>query len=113
MGKAKEWLSFDADRFRQVLDRALSLSNAPPLVPIEHMGRDAWRVSLPDHDSAWTDTADTLRKPKDRRMSRDEWRKTNAIRPVVFEDNGLLDGEAGPLPFGHPPPPPVLRPRFG
>lgn len=101
MGKAKEWLNFDTDRFRQVLDRALSLSGASPLTPVEHMGRDAWRVAIPNNDSAWTDTADTLRKPKDRRMSRDEWRRTSTIRPVVFEDDGLLDGETVHLHLEH------------
>ncbi len=101
MGKAKEWLNFDADRFRHVLDKALSLSSAPPLAPVEHMGRDAWRVSIPSNDAAWTDTADTLRKPKDRRTTREEWRRTSAIRPVVFEDNGHLDGEAVHLHLEH------------
>jgi ERCC4-related helicase len=101
MGKAKDWLNFDAERFRQVLDRALSLVGAPPLAPVEHMGRQAWRVSVPALDAAWSDTTDTLRKPRDRRTSREEWRRTSAIRPVVFEDNGHLDGEAVHLHLEH------------
>ena len=101
MGKAKDWLNFDVDRFRQVLDRALSLAGAPPLSPIEYMGRDAWRVAIPTNDAAWSDTADTLRKPQDRRMSREEWRRTSAIRPVVFEDNGHLDGDTVHLHLEH------------
>jgi hypothetical protein len=39
MGKAKEWLNFEPASFRAVLNRALSLSGAPALDPIELM---AW-----------------------------------------------------------------------
>jgi superfamily II DNA/RNA helicase len=101
MGKAKEWLNFDADRFRHVLDRALGLAGAPPLASVEHMGRHAWRVTVPTNDAAWSDTADTLRRPKDRRTSREEWRRTSAIRPVVFEDNGHLDSDVVHLHLEH------------
>jgi len=101
MEKAKDWLNFDSDRFRKVLDRALSLSGAAPLSPVKFMGREAWRVTIPNADSAWTDTADTLRKPKDRKTSREEWRRTSEIRPIVFEDNGTLDGEAVHLHLEH------------
>jgi hypothetical protein len=101
MGKAKEWLNFDADRFRYVLDRALGLAGVAPLVAVDHMGRPAWRVSLPPADAAWSDTADTLRKPPDRRVSRDEWRRETPLRPIVFEDTGHLDGEAVHLHLEH------------
>ena len=101
MDKSKEWLNFDPDRFRHVLDKALSLSGAPPLKPVKHMGRDAWCVEIPTTDSAWTNTADTLRKPRDRKTAPAEWRRTHAIRPLVFEDNGLLDGEAVHLHLEH------------
>lgn len=101
MGKAKEWLNFDADRFRYVLDRAFDIARVPRLSPVDHMGKPAWRVDLPPADAAWSDTADTLRKPRDRRTSRDEWRRASALRPVVFEDNGHLDGETVHLHLEH------------
>ena len=101
MGKAKEWLNFDADRFRYVLDRALALAGVPPLVATNHMGKPAWRVDLPPADAAWSDTADTLRKPRDRRVSREEWRRETDLRPLVFEDSGHLDGEAVHLHLEH------------
>jgi hypothetical protein len=101
MGKAKEWLNFDSERFRQVLDRALGLAGVPPLVPTRIGGRAAWRVELPPHDAAWADTADTLRKPRDRRTPREAWRRVSVVRPVVFEDDGRLDGEAVHLHLEH------------
>jgi hypothetical protein len=101
MGKAKEWLNFDADRFRYVLDRALGIAGVPPLTAVDYMGRPAWRVDLPSDDDKWTDTADTLRKPRDRRVTRQEWRRVNALRPVVFEDTGHLDGDTVHLHLEH------------
>ena len=101
MGKAKEWLNFEPTSFRSALDCALALAGAPPLEPIEIGGRAAWRVSLPEHDAAWSDTIDTLRSPRERRTGRDEWQRTTTVRPVVFEDDGRLDGQAVHLHLEH------------
>ena len=101
MGKAKDWLNFDPTTFRRVLDRALALAGAPPLDPVDLSGRDAWRVRIPEHDAAWADTADTLRTPRDRRTTRDDWRRAAPLRPVVFGDDGRLDGEAVHLHLEH------------
>jgi hypothetical protein len=101
MGKAKDWLNFEVPTFRAVLDRALDLAKAPPLEPIEIGGKPAWRISLPEHDDGWVDTLDTLRTPREARVSREEWRRTAPIRPVVFEDDGHLDDQVVHLHLEH------------
>ena len=44
-------------------------------------------------DPTWADTMDTLRAPRPRDQKFWEWRRSSPIRPVVFEDPGVLDDE--------------------
>ena len=41
-------------------------------------------------DASWTSTLDTLRMPRKRNQKLAEWRREAPIRPVVFEDAGVL-----------------------
>ena len=65
----------------------------PPLQP----GTAKGSFVLPDLTShgqgnpSWMHTLDTLRAPQKRGQPIWEWRKEQAIRPVVFEDQGALD----------------------
>ena len=44
-------------------------------------------------DPSWTRTLDTLRRPKKREEKVSQWRRMAPIRPVVFEDRGVLSNE--------------------
>jgi hypothetical protein len=68
---------------------------------MEQDGRTVWRVAIPALDPAWIDTADTLRAPRPRNEPLDEWRRKAPLRPVVFEDDGRLDGDAVHLHLEH------------
>ena len=41
-------------------------------------------------DPSWAETMDTLRTPRKRDQKLWDWRKSSAMRPVVFEDPGLV-----------------------
>jgi superfamily II DNA/RNA helicase len=100
-GKAEQHLNFAAPAFRAALDRALGLAEAPPLEPMEIGGMPAWEVHLPALDPAWVDTLDTLRRPRERGVSLEEWRRDAPLRPVVFADDGHLDDQVVQLHLEH------------
>ena len=96
--KSRAWTRFDAAPFRDALSCALELLGAEPL----REGRDThghptWLFPSLDRrahaDPSWTATLDTLRPPRrsDQRVA--EWRRQAPIRPVVFEDAGVLTEE--------------------
>jgi hypothetical protein len=75
----------------------------PPLVP----GSLPGSFALPDltgraqGDPSWMHTLDTLRAPQKRGQPIWEWRQKSAVRPVVFEDQGVLDSPAVHLHLEH------------
>jgi superfamily II DNA or RNA helicase len=86
---------FEAAPFRDALSCALEMLGAPPLVEGKDAdGRPTW--SFPPLDSrsgadpSWTATLDTLRAPRRQDQKLAEWRREAPIRPVVFEDAGVL-----------------------
>jgi hypothetical protein len=89
--KAEDHLNFREPAFRAALDRALSLSGASPLRESVEGGRTVWHVPLPTNDPSWQDTLDTLRPPRDRTETVNEWRNRHDLRPVIFHDSGLGD----------------------
>ena len=44
-------------------------------------------------DPTWAETMDSLRAPRPRDQKLWEWRRTSPIRPVVFEDPGVVTDE--------------------
>lgn len=93
-GKAEAHLNFREPAFRAAIDRALALAGAGPLREAEERGRSVWHVPLPANDPTWQETLDTLREPRDRKVSLLEWRNRSALRPVIFHDSGLGDPDA-------------------
>jgi superfamily II DNA/RNA helicase len=95
--RSKRWVDFDRTTFRHALSAALDLLGAPPLQP-EHVDErgdvTSWRFPALDAreraDASWTATLDTLRAPRKRDQKLTEWRIEAPIRPVVFEDAGIL-----------------------
>ena len=89
---ARKALDFDATAFRAALDLALSLHGSPPLAPV---AGETGVFQIPADsplltDRSWRDTLDLLRAPRRRGEKPFDWRKRAPIRPVVFEDTGML-----------------------
>jgi hypothetical protein len=88
-------VGFEPEPFRDALSCSLELLGAAPLVESrdEH-GHPVW--SFPpldrraDTDSSWAATLDTLRAPRQQNQKVADWRREAPIRPVVFEDAGVL-----------------------
>ncbi len=93
-GKAEAHLNFREPAFRAALDRALGLAGAGPLGETVQRGRTVWHVPIPANDPSWQETLDTLREPRDRKISLHEWRNQSELRPVIFRDSGISDPDA-------------------
>lgn len=91
--ESRAWVGLDVDHFRAALSRGLELMGAEPLQPLPD-APGLFRFPALDRrvggDPSWADTLDTLRTPREREQSFWEWRRQSPIRPVVFEDPGIL-----------------------
>ncbi len=92
---SRAWVRFEPEPFRQALSCALELLDAAPLVEEQDAnGHPVWTFPPLDHrahsDATWASTLDTLRVPRrsDQRLA--DWRREAPIRPIVFEDAGIL-----------------------
>ena len=93
--RSREWTRFSAEPFRSALSCSLELLGAEGLVQTkDDEGRTVWRFPPLDQraetDLSWAATLDTLRAPRGRKQKLAEWRQEAPIRPVVFEDVGVL-----------------------
>ena len=94
--RSHRWVNFEKESFKQAINSALELMNAPKLQPVVDEGGDVreWRFPALDAqvrtDASWAATLDTLRAPRKRDQKITDWRKEAPIRPVVFEDAGVL-----------------------
>lgn len=96
--RSRGWTGYEAAPFRSALDCSLELLGAPPLQREDDgQGREAWQLPKVDRlslrDPTWAATLDTLRTPRSRTQKLAEWRRDAPIRPVVFEDAGVLTDE--------------------
>ncbi len=95
---SRRWVGFEPKAFRNALDCALELLLADPLAEArdEH-GRPAWTFpplgQRAAADPSWAATLDTLRAPRKTGDKLADWRRDAPIRPVVFEDAGVLTDE--------------------
>lgn len=93
--RSARWVDFDRKAFRHALGAALDMIGADRLTPEPNdAGGMRWRFPALDGreraDASWTATLDSLRAPRKRDQSIAEWRREAPIRPVVFEDAGIL-----------------------
>ena len=93
--QSRDWVGFQPEPFREALSSSLSLIGADALkAETDGQGRQVW--SFPplhrkaEGDPSWVATLDTLRAPRKVDQKLAEWRKEAPIRPVVFEDAGVL-----------------------
>ena len=97
--RSRTWVGFEAQSFRDALSCALELLGAEPLARNGGgngggRGQATWTFPALDRrtgaDSTWAATLDTLRPPRRRDQKLADWRREAPIRPVVFEDAGVL-----------------------
>lgn len=92
--KSREATGFESAPFRAALSCSLELLGAKPLVETsdEH-GHPAFKFPQLDQratDPSWAATLDSLRAPRKQNQKLADWRREAPIRPVVFEDAGIL-----------------------
>ena len=92
---SRTWTGFEAEPFRDALSSSLALLGAEPLAESrDGHGRRVWTFPPLDRraatDPSWAATLDTLRAPRKSGELLADWRREAPIRPVVFEDAGVL-----------------------
>jgi superfamily II DNA or RNA helicase len=92
---SREWTGFEAAPFRDALSCSLKLLGTEPLAEsTDEEGRRVWTFPPLDRraeiDPSWATTLDTLRAPRKQNQKVADWRREAPIRPVVFEDTGIL-----------------------
>jgi hypothetical protein len=92
---SRAWAAFEAAPFRDALSCSLELLGAEALAEAtDEDGRPVWTFPPLDRrgktDPSWASTLDTLRAPRKQNQKLADWRREAPIRPVVFEDAGVL-----------------------
>lgn len=92
---SRKFVGFDAAAFRNALSCALGLLHADGLTESRDAdGNRVWTFPRLDRraetDASWAATLDTLRTPRKPNQKLADWRREAPIRPVVFEDAGIL-----------------------
>ena len=95
LDQSRRWVQFSAQPFRDAMSCSLELLGAEPLKEQRaDDGTVVWTfpsvASKALADASWTSTLDTLRAPRKTDQKLAEWRRQAPIRPVVFEDAGVL-----------------------
>jgi superfamily II DNA/RNA helicase len=92
--RSRSWVDFDAARFRHALSRSLELLGTDPL---QQESDGVWRLPPLERraaaDPSWQATLDTLRAPRRSGQKLTDWRREAPVRPVVFEDQGVMTEE--------------------
>ena len=105
LARSRKWVGFEAAPFRDALSCSLDLLGADPLRPgADGHGNPVWTFPPLDRraaaDPSWTATLDTLRAPRRADQKIADWRRDAPIRPVVFDDPGVLGDDAVHLHLG-------------
>ena len=98
LDRSRKHVDFSPGRLKNAISCALGMLGSTPLESCDGpAGRQAWRVPQLDWrattDPSWALTMDSLRAPRKKSEKVTEWRKTAAIRPVVFKDPEVLSDE--------------------
>ena len=95
LDRSRRWVDFEPEPFRDAMSCSLELLGAKPLQEERgENGSPVWTfpplTGQTQADASWTSTLDTLRVPRRSNQKLAEWRRDAPIRPVVFEDAGVL-----------------------
>ena len=93
--KSRAWTGFEAAPFRAALGCSLEILGAESLSETtDGDGRQVWTFPPLDRraetNPSWAATLDTLRSRRTENQKLADWRREAPIRPVVFEDAGVL-----------------------
>ncbi len=90
--RSREWVGFESAPFRDALSCSLEILGHEGLSRAkDEDGKAIWSLPpLDRNDATWAATLDTLRTPRPTKQKLTEWRREAPIRPVVFEDAGVL-----------------------
>jgi superfamily II DNA or RNA helicase/DNA-binding transcriptional regulator YiaG len=113
LNRSRQAVAFQEDHFRAAISCGLRIAGSEPLEG-QSAGAAATAIHGPMQytfpaidqrdgaDPTWAATLDALRKPRDRSERLWEWRRNAPIRPVVFEDPGIVTDEVVHLHLEHP-----------
>lgn len=95
---SQDWVGFEPESFRDALSCSLEVLGADPLAETrDEDGSPVWTFPRLDRrsaaDASWAATLDTLRVPRKTDQKLTDWRREAPIRPVVFEDVGVLSDD--------------------
>ena len=93
--RSRQWVGFETGPFRDAISCSLELLGAEPLHEFaQEDGRRLYAFPPLDQraetDASWAATLDTLRVPRRSNQKLAEWRRESPIRPVAFEDAGVV-----------------------
>jgi hypothetical protein len=101
---SRDWVGLDTDHFQSALSCALELVGAEPLKQAANSSGQFVFPALDQRkggDASWASTLDALRTPRQREQSFWDWRRDSSLRPVVFEDPGMMTDEVVHLHLEH------------
>ena len=95
LDRSRRWVQFEAEPFRDAMSCSLEMLGSAPLEEGRtEDGEAVWTFPPLDGkaraDASWTATLDTLRAPRKTGQKLADWRREAPVRPVVFEDAGVL-----------------------
>ena len=96
--KSRKSIGLSDEHFRAAISCSLQIMGAEKLQPEDdESGFSAFRFPALDEragaDPTWAETLDTLRVPRKRGQKLWEWRHSSPIRPVIFEDPGIVNDD--------------------
>jgi superfamily II DNA or RNA helicase len=113
LNRSRQAVAFQEDHFRAAISCGLRIAGSEPLGAQAAGGTNSsthgpTQYTFPaidqrdGADPTWAATLDALRKPRERSERLWEWRRNAPIRPVVFEDPGIITDEVVHLHLEHP-----------
>lgn len=92
LAASQKEIAFDDKHFRSAISCSLEMIGAERLKCAEsENGRvECSFPALDQSEASWAETMDSLRAPREKEQKFWEWRKDSPIRPVVFEDPGVV-----------------------
>jgi hypothetical protein len=107
LNRSKQWINITEESFREAISASLKLQQVSPLQPAPQIRQGTPTFTFPRIDQArgssttWVDTLDSLRSPRKSDENYRQWRKDAPVRPIVFEDPGVLDDSVVHLHLEH------------
>ncbi len=108
LNRSRQAVGFDEAHFRAAISCGLRIAGSDALAVQDAGVHGPTQYTFPaidqrdGADPTWAPTLDALRTPRDRSERLWEWRRNAPIRPVVFEDPGIVTDEVVHLHLEHP-----------